>query len=142
MIFKSKQHELHSRYYWILLGVSLLIGIPAAFGIYNVISDNVTGRTRIPIYLLLIPLMLLLALAKWIDAMIVKAAPQLVRERDRAALTESLGYDPVSGQSAGSVASVHPSAAGYGQPPVSPPAGGGSYGAQYGGGQPPASYGH
>ena len=131
MIFKSKQSELHSRYYWALVTVCLIIGVPVAFWIYIEISNNVTGRTRIPVYLLLIPLMILMVLARWVDAKILKAAPQLVRERDRAALASALGYDPVSGQRAASAAPTGPSTAGYAQP-VAPAVGTNAHGAQYG----------
>lgn len=129
MMFKSKQRELHSRYYWLLIGVCVLIGLPVAFWLYVVISDNVSGHTRIPVLLLLVPLMVLLVLTNWIDARILKAAPQLVCQRDRAALAAVLGYDPVSGQP-----TAH--AGQYGQRP-SPvgavPSGNGA--------QPPTSYG-
>ncbi|MCL3777195.1 MULTISPECIES: hypothetical protein [unclassified Actinomyces] len=120
---QRKKSEPRSRYYWILVVVCLLLGLPAAVWIYVEIGNHVSGSVRIPVILLLIPLIVLLFVAGWIDSQILSAAPQLVRRRDRATLAAALGYDPVTRQPVaptvpGAVPSGYPgpTAVGYPQP--------------------------
>ncbi|QPL05092.1 MULTISPECIES: hypothetical protein [Actinomyces] len=137
----NKPTEPRSKYYWILTAVCLLLGLPAAWWLYIEIGKHIS---RIPIAILLLPLLLLLLLARVIDAGILKAAPQLVRKRDRAALTAALGYDPVTRQPVASAVGTAPATVGYSQPgSPQPQPGQPGTAAPYGQpGQAPTSYGN
>ena len=68
----TTENKVHSSAYYPMMAVAVVIGVVLGIGIYILISVNVEGHVRIPIYLLALPTILLMALARFIDGALVK----------------------------------------------------------------------
>ena len=99
MAKKSDKNEPtpHSKFHWLLITLAVILGIPGVIGIYVWISSHVEGSVRIPVILLIFPLLLFIAIAGVIDDAILAKAPRLVRNQDRYLLAQKLGHDPITG---------------------------------------------
>ncbi|MBW3069634.1 MULTISPECIES: hypothetical protein [unclassified Actinomyces] len=87
----------HSKFHWLLITLAVILGIPGVIGIYIWISNHIVSSVRIPVILLIFPLLLFIAIAGVIDDAIIEKAPQLVRNKDRYLLAQKLGHDPITG---------------------------------------------
>ena len=103
----TTENKVHSSAYYPMMAVAVVIGVVLGIGIYILISVNVEGHVRIPIYLLALPTILLMALARFIDGALVKRqqASGGLDNQDMASLASPYGQ-------------AQP-AAGYGQPDAS-----------------------
>jgi len=68
----STENKVHSSAYYLMMVLAVVIGVVLGIGIYIWISMNVETRVRIPVYLLALPTILLMGLARLIDGALVK----------------------------------------------------------------------
>ncbi|MBE6482649.1 MAG: hypothetical protein E7Z94_09840 [Actinomyces ruminicola] len=97
MASKKNEPTPHSKFYGLLLTIAIILGVPGVVGIYLWISNHVEGSVRIPVILLIFPLLLFIAIAGVIDDAILNKSPRLVRSKDRYLLAQKLGHDPITG---------------------------------------------
>ena len=145
----TTENKVHSSAYYPMMAVAVVIGVVLGIGIYILISMNVEGRVRIPIYLLALPVILLMALVRFIDGALVKRqqASGGLDNQDMASLASPYGQaQPAAGygQQAGAAAPAYGQAQqpgaqadtpGYSQQPT--PGSSAGYGQPYGYGQTP-----
>lgn len=68
----TPQNKVHSSAYYLMMAIAVVVGIALGIGIFVWISMNATGRVRFPIYLLILPTILLVGLVRFIDGALVK----------------------------------------------------------------------
>ena len=68
----TPQNKVHSSAYYLMMTIAVVVGIALGIGIFVWISMNATGRVRFPIYLLILPTILLVGLVRFIDGALVK----------------------------------------------------------------------
>ena len=68
----TPQNKVHSSAYYLMMTIAVVVGIALGIGIFVWISMNATSRVRIPVYLLILPTILLVALVRFIDGALVK----------------------------------------------------------------------
>ena len=68
----TPQNKVHSSAYYLMMVLAVVIGVALGIGIFVWISMNATGRVRFPIYLLILPTILLVGLVRFIDGALVK----------------------------------------------------------------------
>ena len=101
----STENKVHSSAYYLMMVLAVVIGVVLGIGIYIWISMNVETRVRIPVYLLALPTILLMGLARLIDGALVKRQQSLPGNQNMAPLASPYGQAQA--------------AAGYGQPDAS-----------------------
>ena len=69
----TPQNKVHSSAYYLMMTIAVVVGIALGIGIFVWISMNATGRVRFPIYLLILPTILLVGLVRFIDGALVSA---------------------------------------------------------------------
>lgn len=79
----TKTQTVHSKIYWLLIVIAVILGLPGTIGIYLWISNHTTHSVRIPVYLLALPIIILIWAAGAIDAFLVGHCPNLVPESKR-----------------------------------------------------------
>ena len=79
----TKTQTVHSKIYWLLIVIAVILGLPGTIGIYLWISNHTTHSVRIPVYLLVLPIIILIWAAGAIDAFLVGHCPNLVPESKR-----------------------------------------------------------
>ena len=79
----TKTQTVHSKIYWLLIVIAVILGMPGTIGIYLWISNHTTHSVRIPVYLLVLPIIILIWAAGAIDAFLVGHCPNLVPESKR-----------------------------------------------------------
>ena len=79
----TKTQTVHSKIYWLLIVIAVILGMPGTIGIYLWISNHTTHSVRIPVYLLALPIIILIWAAGAIDAFLVGHCPNLVPESKR-----------------------------------------------------------
>ena len=82
MAFKKTQ-TVHSKIYWLFIVVAVILGLPGTIGIYLWISNHTTHSVRIPVVLLILPIIVLTWAAGAIDGFLVERYPNLVPESKR-----------------------------------------------------------
>ena len=82
MAFKKTQ-TVHSKIYWLFIVVAVILGLPGTIGIYLWISNHTTHSVRIPVVLLILPIIVLTWAARAIDGFLVERYPNLVPESKR-----------------------------------------------------------
>ena len=102
MSTENTENKVHSSAYYLMMVLAVVIGVALGIGIYIWISMSVETRVRIPIYLLALPTILLMGLARLIDGALVKRQQTLPDNQDMAPLASPYGQAQA--------------AAGYGQP--------------------------
>ena len=91
----DKPKEPRSKLYPLILTLILILG---AVGFIMFLAWLSKGpRVRIPFFLIAIPIVILIGIAQLLDDLVLKIAPRMVRNRDRALLAHKLGRDPVTG---------------------------------------------
>ena len=91
----DKPKEPRSKLYPLILTLILILG---AVGFIMFLAWLSKGpRVRIPFFLIAIPVVILIGIAQLLDDLVLKIAPRMVRNRDRALLAHKLGRDPVTG---------------------------------------------
>ena len=68
----TPQNKVHSSAYYLMMAIAVVVGIALGIGIFVWISMNATSRVRIPVYLLILPTILLVGLVRFIDGALVK----------------------------------------------------------------------
>ena len=68
----TPQNKVHSSAYYLMMVLAVVIGVVLGIGIFVWISMNATSRVRIPVYLLILPTILLVGLVRFIDGALVK----------------------------------------------------------------------
>ena len=94
----ASQDNPHSNGYYVMLVLAVVIGVVLGIGIFIWISMNSTGRTRIPIFLLALPTILLVGLVKIIDRALVNRRQSLPEHQNTAQTATNL-YGPAGGRS-------------------------------------------
>ena len=112
----TKTQTVHSKIYWLLIVIAVILGLPGTIGIYLWISNHTTHSVRIPVYLLVLPIIILIWAAGAIDAFLVGHCPNLVPESKRWMLaTGAQGQGQPAGPGpAQAVPAQAPQAASYG----------------------------
>lgn len=135
MAFKKTQ-TIHSKIYWLFIVVAVILGLPGTIGIYLWISNHTTHSVRIPVILLVLPIIVLTWAAGAIDGFLVERYPNLVPESKRWMLAAGAQGQPAGPDRAQAVPAQAPAApeaqqAAYGypqqaaaQPGAYPPGGG------------------
>lgn len=131
MAFKKTQ-TVHSKIYWLFIVVAVILGLPGTIGIYLWISNHTTHSVRIPVVLLILPIIVLTWAARAIDGFLVERYPNLVPESKRWMLAAGAqGQEQPAGPGPAQAAPAQAPAAAYGypqqaaaQPGAYPPGGG------------------
>jgi len=90
----ASQDNPHSNGYYVMLVLAVVIGVVLGIGIFIWISMNSTGRTRIPIFLLALPTILLVGLVKIIDRALVNRRQSLPEHQNTAQTATNLYGQP------------------------------------------------
>ena len=124
----TKTQTVHSKIYWLFIVISVILGLPGTIGIYLWISNHTTHSVRIPVYLLVLPIIILIWAAGAIDAFLVARFPNLVPESKRWMLAAGAqGQEQAAGRvqaapvQAQAAAGAQQAAYGYSQPGVYQP---------------------
>ena len=127
MAFKKTQ-TVHSKIYWLFIVVAVILGLPGTIGIYLWISNHTTHSVRIPVVLLILPIIVLTWAASAIDGFLVERYPNLVPESKRWMLAAGAqGQEQAAGRAqeapvqAQAAAGAQQAAYGYSQPGVYQP---------------------
>ena len=127
MAFKKTQ-TVHSKIYWLFIVVAVILGLPGTIGIYLWISNHTTHSVRIPVVLLILPIIVLTWAAGAIDGFLVERYPNLVPESKRWMLAAGAqGQEQAAGRAqeapvqAQAAAGAQQAAYGYSQPGVYQP---------------------
>ena len=141
MAFKKTQ-TVHSKIYWLFIVVAVILGLPGTIGIYLWISNHTTHSVRIPVVLLILPIIVLTWAARAIDGFLVERYPNLVPESKRWMLaTGAQGQEQPAGPGpAQAVPAQAPAAAGAPQAAYGHAEPGAVQQAQQGSYQQPGSY--
>ena len=110
----TKTQTVHSKIYWLLIVIAVILGLPGTIGIYLWISNHTTHSVRIPVYLLVLPIIILIWAAGAIDAFLVGHCPNLVPESKRWMLAAGAQGQPAGPGPAQAVPAQAPQAASYG----------------------------
>ena len=108
----TKTQTVHSKIYWLLIVIAVILGLPGTIGIYLWISNHTTHSVRIPVYLLALPIIILIWAAGAIDAFLVGHCPNLVPESKRWMLAAGAQGQPAGPGPAQAVPAQAPAAAG------------------------------
>ena len=108
----TKTQTVHSKIYWLLIVIAVILGMPGTIGIYLWISNHTTHSVRIPVYLLVLPIIILIWAAGAIDAFLVGHCPNLVPESKRWMLAAGAQGQPAGPGPAQAVPAQAPAAAG------------------------------
>ena len=79
----KKTQTVHSKIYWLLIVIAVILGLPGTIGIYLWISNHTTHSVRVPVVLLILPIIVLTWAARAIDGFLVERYPNLVPESKR-----------------------------------------------------------
>ena len=132
----KKTQTVHSKIYWLLIVIAVVLGGLGTIGIFLWISNHATGTVRVPRALLVLPIIILIWAAGAIDGFLVERYPNLVPESKRWMLAAGAQGQPVGPDRAQAVPAQAPAApeaqqAAYGypqqaaaQPGAYPPGGG------------------
>ena len=82
MAFKKTQ-TVHSKIYWLLIVIAVVLGGLGTIGIFLWIYNHATGTVRVPRLLLVLPIIILIWAARAIDGFLVERYPNLVPESKR-----------------------------------------------------------
>lgn len=136
----TKTQTVHSKIYWLLIVIAVILGMPGTIGIYLWISNHTTHSVRIPVYLLVLPIIILIWAAGAIDAFLVGHCPNLVPESKRWMLAAGAQGQPAGPGPAQAVPAQAPAAAGAPQAAYGHAEPGAAQQAQQGSYQQPGSY--
>ena len=136
----TKTQTVHSKIYWLLIVIAVILGMPGTIGIYLWISNHTTHSVRIPVYLLVLPIIILIWAAGAIDAFLVGHCPNLVPESKRWMLAAGAQGQPAGPGPAQAVPAQAPAAAGAPQAAYGHAEPGAVQQAQQGSYQQPGSY--
>ena len=79
----KKTQTVHSKIYWLLIVIAVVLGGLGTIGIFLWIYNHATGTVRIPRPLLVLPIIILIWAARAIDGFLVERYPNLVPESKR-----------------------------------------------------------
>ena len=134
----KKTQTVHSKIYWLLIVIAVVLGGLGTIGIFLWIYNHATGTVRVPRLLLVLPIIILIWAARAIDGFLVERYPNLVPESKRWMLTagaqgqeQPAGPGPAQAAPAQAPAAPGAQQAAYGhpqqaaaQPGAYPPGGG------------------
>ena len=112
----KKTQTVHSKIYWLLIVIAVVLGGLGTIGIFLWIYNHATGTVRVPRLLLVLPIIILIWAARAIDGFLVERYPNLVPESKRwmlAAGAQGQGQ-PAGPGPAQAVPAQAPAAASYG----------------------------
>ena len=79
----KKTQTVHSKIYWLLIVIAVVLGGLGTIGIFLWIYNHATGTVRVPRLLLVLPIIILIWAARAIDGFLVERYPNLVPESKR-----------------------------------------------------------
>ena len=79
----TKTQTVHSKIYWLLIVIAVVLGGLGTIGIFLWIYNHATGTVRVPRLLLVLPIIILIWAARAIDGFLVERYPNLVPESKR-----------------------------------------------------------
>lgn len=79
----KKTQTVHSKIYWLLIVIAVVLGGLGTIGIFLWIYNHATGTVRVPRPLLVLPIIILIWAARAIDGFLVERYPNLVPESKR-----------------------------------------------------------
>ena len=79
----KKTQTVHSKIYWLLIVIAVVLGGLGTIGIFLWIYNHATGTVPVPRLLLVLPIIILIWAARAIDGFLVERYPNLVPESKR-----------------------------------------------------------
>lgn len=79
----KKTQTVHSKIYWLLIVIAVVLGGLGTIGIFLWIYNHATGTVPVPRLLLVLPIIILIWAARAIDGFLVERCPNLVPESKR-----------------------------------------------------------
>ena len=110
----KKTQTVHSKIYWLLIVIAVVLGGLGTIGIFLWIYNHATGTVRVPRLLLVLPIIILIWAARAIDGFLVERYPNLVPESKRWMLATGAQGQQAGPGPAQAVPAQAPAAASYG----------------------------
>ena len=110
----KKTQTVHSKIYWLLIVIAVVLGGLGTIGIFLWIYNHATGTVPVPRLLLVLPIIILIWAARAIDGFLVERYPNLVPESKRWMLATGAQGQQAGPGPAQAVPAQAPQAASYG----------------------------